>query len=172
VDDSALSSENKAQREMKISATKRQRMLDYCSSGDARWSPALSISAPIFFETLGAWPVVCCCTGAPVASGATVLVSGRVAAGDRVTLCGVGFSCCGAVGLPVGNGRTREKCGGDQCFHHDCAPGRWLSSFLAYGIRHSGAALPKRLFMASRGVLRSLMLDLGIKFRAYENDNR
>src|SRR3954447_24441510 len=82
-DDSALSSENKAQREMKISATKRQRMLDYCSSGDARWSPALSISAPIFFETLGAWPVVCCCTGAPVASGATVLVSGRVAAGDR-----------------------------------------------------------------------------------------
>ena len=29
----------------------------------------------------------------------TVLVSGRVAAGDRVTLCGVGFSCCGAVGV-------------------------------------------------------------------------
>src|SRR4051812_18569537 len=98
-DDSALSSENKAQREMNISAITRQRMLDYCSSGDARWSPALSISAPIFFETLGAWPVVCCCTGAPVASGATVLVSGRVAAGDRVTLCGVGFSCCGAVGV-------------------------------------------------------------------------
>ena len=67
VDDSALlSTENKAQRKMKVSATKSQRMLDYCSSGDARWSPALSISAPIFFETLGAWPVVCCCTGAPV----------------------------------------------------------------------------------------------------------
>jgi hypothetical protein len=47
-----------------------------------------------------------------------------------------------------------------------------LSSFLAHGIRHCCAALPKRLFMASRGVLRSLMLDFGIKFRAYENDNR
>jgi hypothetical protein len=47
-----------------------------------------------------------------------------------------------------------------------------VSSFLAYGIRHSGAALPKRLFLASRGVLRSLMLDFGIKFRTYENDDR
>jgi len=32
--------------------------LDYSWSGAARWSPALSISAPIFFETFGACPVV------------------------------------------------------------------------------------------------------------------
>ena len=30
----------------------------YSWSGAVRWSPALSISAPIFFETFGAWPVV------------------------------------------------------------------------------------------------------------------
>ena len=47
-----------------------------------------------------------------------------------------------------------------------------LSSFFAYGIRHSRPALPKRLFVASRGVLRSLMLDLGIQFRSYKDDNR
>ena len=47
-----------------------------------------------------------------------------------------------------------------------------LSSFLAHRIRHCRAALPKRLFVTSRGVLRSLMLYFGIKFRAYENDDR
>ena len=47
-----------------------------------------------------------------------------------------------------------------------------LSSFFADGIRHCRAALPNRLVVAGRGVLRGLMLDLGIQFRSYKNDNR
>ena len=31
----------------------------YSPSGEAFWSPALSISAPIFLETFGACPLVC-----------------------------------------------------------------------------------------------------------------
>ena len=60
----------------------------YCSSGDARWSPALSISAPILFETLGACPDVSF-RGMPATSVAT---SGTVALGDLsgVVLCNVG----------------------------------------------------------------------------------
>ena len=48
----------------------------YCSSGSARWSPALSISAPILLETLGACPLVCDPRGTPATS---VAASGTVA---------------------------------------------------------------------------------------------
>jgi hypothetical protein len=60
----------------------------YCSSGNARWSPALSISAPILFETMGACPDVSF-RGMPATSVAT---SGTVALGDLsgVVLCNTG----------------------------------------------------------------------------------
>ena len=50
----------------------------YSPSGEAFWSPALSISAPIFLETFGACPLVCG-EGSPavsVAASGTVAIAG------------------------------------------------------------------------------------------------
>jgi hypothetical protein len=54
---------------------KRSATWHYCSSGDARWSPGLSISAPIFLDTFGACPVVSR-RGSPAASSGTVTKGG------------------------------------------------------------------------------------------------
>jgi hypothetical protein len=53
----ALPPTHEAQSVVHMSTIEKQRMLDYCWSGDAFWSPGLSISAPIFLDTLGALPV-------------------------------------------------------------------------------------------------------------------
>jgi hypothetical protein len=53
----------------------KQDRFRYSPSGEAFWSPALSISAPIFLETFGACPLVCG-EGTP---GVSVAASGTVA---------------------------------------------------------------------------------------------